>query len=71
MLKTDRKRKNRGNLLTLLTETKPGQSFYTDILPKGVTAYCAIYGHKVSTEILLCVSPKSLKVERLTKVTIL
>jgi len=70
-MKTDRKRKNRGNLLTLLSQTKLGDSFYTDILPKGITAYATIYGHKVSTEILLCVSPKSLKVERLTKVTIL
>lgn len=70
-MKTDRKRKNRGNLLTLLSQTEPGKSFFTDIMPKGVTAYCAIYGHKVSTEIVLVLSPKSLKVERFTKVTIL
>lgn len=70
-MKTDRKRKNRGNLLANLENTLPGNCFYTDVLPKGVTTYAYIYGYKVKTEITLCLNLKGTEVNRITKVTIL
>ena len=70
-MKTDRKRTKRGKVLHYFESLEPGQSFFTDLLPKALTAYATIYQKQIKTEILLCVSPKSLKVERITKCTIL
>jgi len=70
-MKTDKKRAKRGKVLQYFDNLTVGQSFYTDMQPKGLTAYASIYGKQISTEILLCISPKTLKVEKVTKCTIL
>jgi len=70
-MKTDRKKAKRGKVLQYFDNLSAGQSFYTDMLPKGLTAYASIYGKQITTEILLCISPKTLKVEKVTKCTIL
>jgi len=73
-IKTDRKAKKRGSLLATLQSSSPGQSFFIDLMPKVVTTYAAIYGYKLQTEVVLCLSgirAKEQKVTRITKVTIL
>lgn len=71
MLKTDRKRLKRGNVLTNFDNLHIGESFLTYLKPKTLTAYSAIYQKRIKTEILLCINPKTLIAEKITKVTIL
>jgi hypothetical protein len=73
-MKTDRKRAKRGHTIANFQSLEPGQSFYSEMLPKGLQAYASIYGKKIQTEICLVMTDyRSItpKVQRLTKVTIL
>ena len=58
-MKTERKTKKRGALLASLQSLEPGDSFYTDMLAKGVTAYSSFYKIAVKTEVCLLVTDKS------------
>jgi len=70
-MKTDKKRAKRGNVLTYFDNLKPGDCFYTDLPNNFITVYSVRYGVKLKTEKIICINPKSLKTEKITKVTIL
>lgn len=71
MLKTNRKRVKRGFLLSNLESLKQGEYFFTDLKSNVITSYSNQYGIRVKTEKVLCLNPKTLKVDRLIKVTLL
>ena len=73
-MKTERKTAKRGKVLSYFESLKPGEHFYTEISPKGLTAYATIYKKAIKTEICLVMTDyRSItpKVQRLTKCTIL
>jgi hypothetical protein len=73
-MKTDRKWLKRGKVLTYFENLKPGDFFYTDILPKNLTSYANMYNKKIKTEICYVITDhrtNTPKIERITKVTIL
>jgi hypothetical protein len=54
-----------------LTTLKSGQSFYTSLPDKDITAAGCYYGVKVKTERLIVINHITLIADRITKVTIL
>ena len=73
-MKTDRKKAKRGITLSNLENLQTGEVFYSEMKPKSITAYSAIYQKKVSTEVCLVMSDYRTiepKIKRITKVTIL
>ena len=71
-MKTDRKRVQRGSVLTYLENIEVGSSFYIDIPAKRIVTYAHIYGYKVTTQQVLTINLKDVKqVSKILKVTIL
>jgi hypothetical protein len=73
-MKTDRKKAKRGKVLTYFENLEPGQSFFTELMPKVLTSYAGIYNRQIKTEICYVITDHRTnkpKIERITKVTIL